>query len=204
MKWFIRLASYIFHPLWMPILGSIAYFVISPRFLPNSIIKAKLLAIAILTIFIPIVFYFLLKNLGLVKNIRLPKAKERCLPMVFFCLILLTVLNFVLAAEEFAVLHYFFTGILYSSFIAFLMNIFKYKVSLHMMGIAGVTCFITYISIIYSTNLICLIAFLFFSIGWTASSRIQQKAHHLNELIIGLIVGILPQVSFLMIEHFFL
>ena len=204
MKWFIKLASYLFHPLWMPIVGTAAYFMITPRFLPEPIIKAKLLAIAILTIFIPIVFYFLLKNLGLVKSLQLANVKERRLPMLFFCLILLTVLNFILVGEEYATLWYFFTGILYASIIAFALNIFKYKVSLHMMGVAGLTAFIICISFIYGTNLTYVIAFLLFSMGWTASSRIQEKAHSSSELITGLFIGALPQLSLLLFQHIIL
>ena len=201
MKWFIKLASYLFHPLWMPIVGAAIYFVITPRFLPYPIIKAKLLAIAILTIFIPIVFYFLLKNLGLVQNIKLANVRERRLPMLFFCLILLTVLNFILVGEEYTTLWYFFTGILYTSIIGFTLNIFKYKVSLHMMGIAGLTAFIISISVIYGTNLTYVIAFLLFSLGWTASSRIQEKAHSSSELITGLVIGAIPQLSLLLFQH---
>ncbi len=204
MKWFIKLASYLFHPLWMPFFGTVIYFRISPRFLPEPIIKAKLLAIAILTIFIPIVFYFLLKNLRLVESIQLKNVKERRLPMLFFCIILLTVLNFILQNEEFLLLYYFFTGILYTSMLAFLLNIFKFKVSLHMMGIAGLTAFLVCASIIYGTNLTYVIAFLLFSMGWTASSRIQEKAHSSSELITGLCIGALPQLSLLLFQHIIL
>ncbi|SHI88200.1 hypothetical protein SAMN04488096_105227 [Mesonia phycicola] len=202
MKWFIKSASYIFHPLWMPFIGTLAYFQITPRFLPASIISAKLLAVAILTIFIPVVFYYLLKNLGLANTIQLSNVKERRLPMVFFCLVILTVLNFILIGEEFRTLYYYFSAILYTSIIALLLVIFKYKVSLHLIGIAGLASFITCLSIIYSTNLTYIIAFLVFSIGWTASSRIQEKAHSTHELIVGLLIGAFPQLIILVTNHF--
>jgi len=199
MKWFIKLASYLFHPLWMPFGGALAYFIITPRFLPQPIVQAKLLAIAILTIFIPIVFYFLLKNLGLAKNMKLTNVKERRLPLLFFCLIVLTVLNFILSGQEYNTLFHFFSGILYTAIVALLLVIFKYKVSLHMMGIAGVTSFILSISVIYGTNLTYVIAMLIFGIGWTAASRIQEKAHTSGELITGLIIGAIPQFLLLIV-----
>jgi membrane-associated HD superfamily phosphohydrolase len=184
----------------MPFGGAIAYFIITPRFLPESIVQAKLLAIAILTIFIPMVFYFLLKNLGLAENMKLAKVKERRLPLLFFCLIVLTVLNFILVGQEFSILFNYYSGILYTTILALLLVIFKYKVSLHMMGIAGITTFIMSVSIIYSTNLTYIIAILVFSIGWTAASRIQEKAHTFGELTTGLFIGAVPQFLLLMVQ----
>lgn len=193
MKVFIKLASYLFHPIWMPLIGALIFFEITPRFFPDPVVKAKLLAISILTVFIPIVFYFLLKNLNLVDNMMLKTAQERRLPMLFFCLVILTVINFILPEREYIALFYFFTGILYTSMLGLLLVIFKFKVSLHMMGISGVAVFLACLSITYGVNLNYLIAFTLFAIGWTASSRIQQKAHSNIELIVGTLIGGLPQ-----------
>ena len=82
MKFLLKSASYVFHPLWMPFAGSLIYFLLSPRYFPTGVIKAKLLAIAILTLFIPVVFYFLLKNLGKAKNMFLYDVKERKWPSI--------------------------------------------------------------------------------------------------------------------------
>ena len=129
MKVFIKLASYLFHPIWMPFIGALIFFEITPRFFPDPVVKAKLLAISILTVFIPIVFYFLLKNLNLVDNMMLKTAQERRLPMLFFCLVILTVINFILPEREYIALFYFFSGILYTSMMGLLLVIFKFKVS---------------------------------------------------------------------------
>ncbi len=193
MKGFIKLASYIFHPIWMPLLGALIFFEITPRFFPESVVKAKLLAVSILTIFIPIVFYFLLKNLRLVNNMMLKTAQERRLPLLFFCLVILTVINFILPEQQYIALFYFFSGILYTSMLGLLLVIFKFKVSLHMMGISGVAVFLICLSITYGVNLNYLIAFALFAIGWTATSRLQQKAHSNLELITGTIIGAFPQ-----------
>lgn len=193
MKGFIKLASYLFHPIWMPLIGALIFFEITPRFFPESVVKAKILAISILTIFIPIVFYFLLKNLGLAKSMMLKTVQERRLPLLFFCLVILTVINFILPEQEYIALFYFFSGILYTSMLGLFLVIFKFKVSLHMMGISGVMVFLVCLSITYGVNLNHFIAFILFAMGWTASSRIQQKAHSNSELIIGTVIGALPQ-----------
>lgn len=114
MRVFIKSASYFLHPILMPLLGSLLYFVLTPRFSPDPIAKAKILAISILTIFIPIVFFFLLKNLKIIQSVHLRSVQERKIPLLFFCIILLTVNNFILKSYEQTELYFFFY--LYSLF----------------------------------------------------------------------------------------
>lgn len=190
----LKVASYIFHPLWMPFTGSLAYFLLTPRFFPAGIIQAKLLAIAILTLFIPIVFHFLLRNLNKANSIFLTEVNERKWPLFFFILLILMVLRQILDAYNYPSLFYYFTGILISTVIAYLLTFFKVKISLHMLGLAGLTAFIIGLSIHYMVNLTYTILFLILSLGLTASSRLHFKAHNGVELILGFLAGLLPQI----------
>ncbi|MDQ7916350.1 hypothetical protein RBU60_02090 [Mesonia sp. MT50] len=197
MRVFIKSASYFLHPILMPLLGSLLYFVLTPRFSPDPIAKAKILAISILTIFIPIVFFFLLKNLKIIQSVHLRSVQERKIPLLFFCIILLTVNNFILKSYEQTELYFFFTCILYSNMLALILAYFKVKASLHMMGIMGVLAFITMLSFLYQTNMIYLISLLIFLMGWIATSRLQLKAHTGKELVWGASIGIIPYLSLL-------
>lgn len=194
MKFLLKSASYVFHPLWMPFAGSLIYFLLSPRYFPPGVIKAKLLAIAILTLFIPVVFYFLLKNLGKAHNMFLYDVKERKWPLFFFILLLLMVVNQILNVYNYPALYYYFGGILVSTFVCYILSLFKFKISLHMVGLAGFTMFIISLSSFYHLNLIYSISFLILAIGLTASSRLLYKAHDGLELLLGLLVGFLPQL----------
>ncbi|MGY5850750.1 hypothetical protein [Salegentibacter sp. F14] len=194
MNFLLKSASYIFHPIWMPLGGSLFYFLITPRFFPLGVIQAKLLAIAILTIFIPIVFYFLLRNLGKVGGIFMQQTKERKWPLFFFILLLLMILNQILNAYNYPALFYYFAGILASAVVAYLCTIFKIKISLHMMGLAGLIMFLAGISIHYRINLVYSILFLILAIGLTGSSRLYYKAHTPAELLLGVLTGFLPQL----------
>ena len=194
MTFLFKITSYIFHPLWMPFGGSLLYFLLTPRFFPLGIIQAKLLAIAILTIFIPVVFYFLLKNLQKVESIHLSDVGERKWPLFFFILLILMVIKQILNVYNYPALYYYFMGILFSGIIAFLFTFFRIKISLHMLGLAGFTLFVMGLSFHYRINLVYSIAFLVLSLGLTASSRLYYKAHTPNELILGFIAGLLPQV----------
>ncbi len=194
MQKLIKSASYIFHPLWMPFLGSLLYFFITPRFFPLPLIKAKLLAIAITTLFIPIVFYFLLKNLGKAESMFLSDVRERRWPLFFFTLLISLNLYQILDVYNYPALYYFFVGILFSAITGLILAFLDLKISLHMVGLSGITMFVIALSIFYRINLIYSIAFLFAALGLTATSRLQLKAHTPLELILGFVIGVLPQI----------
>lgn len=194
MKFLIKSASYIFHPLWMPFAGSLFYFLVSPRFFPLPLIQAKLLAIAITTLFIPVVFYFLLKNLGKADTVFLKDVNQRRWPLFFYCLLIGLNLYQILDIYNYPALYYFFVGILFSILTAFILAWLKLKVSLHMLGLAGIFMFVVAMSIYYQLNLIYSIAFIITAIGLTATSRLHYKAHTWIELFLGFFIGILPQL----------
>lgn len=194
MRFLLKSASFIFHPLWLPLAGSFLYFIFTPRFFPEGVVQAKLLAIAILTIFIPIVFYFLLKNLGKAKSVFLVDVKERKWPLIFYAILITMVLNQILNAYNYAALYYYFTGILFATIVAFVLVVFKLKASLHMMGLGGLLVFLIGISLNFKIDLTYTISFLILALGLTASSRIYYKAHTINELVLGLACGMITQV----------
>lgn len=194
MQAIIKSASYIFHPVWMPFMGSLFYFVITPRYFPFPLIKAKLLAIAITTLFIPIVFYFLLKNLGKATNMFMSDVRERRWPLFFFCLLMGLNLYQILDVYNYPALYYFFVGILFSAFTGFLLSLVRVKISLHMLGLSGILMFVMALSIFYQINIIYTIAFLIAALGLTATSRLHFQAHNWLELILGFFVGFLPQL----------
>lgn len=194
MKVILKLASYLFHPLWMPFAGSLFYFLFIPRYFPQEIVKAKLLAISILTIFIPVVFYFLLKNLGKARNIFLEDVKERKWPLFFFMVLSLMVLNQILNIYNYPALYYYFVGILASTAISYILSWFGIKPSLHMVGISGLLMFIAGFCIYFHLYFIYTISFLIIAVGLTASSRLYYKAHSNWELALGFLTGLIPQL----------
>lgn len=63
-----------------------------------------------------------------------------------------------------------------------------------MMGLGGLTFFLIFLSLHFNLNLIYTISFMVAITGLTATSRLHFNAHSYNELAIGLLIGILPQV----------
>ncbi len=180
----------------MPFAGSLLYFILTPRFFPPAVIKGKLLAIAILTIFIPIVFYFLLKNLQKVESLFLKSVKERRWPLFFFLILIVMVLRQILNVYNYPALHYYFLGILVATVLALIFSFLGLKISLHMMGLSGFFIFLVALSLHFRINMVYSVLFFVLALGITASSRLHYKAHSTGELIFGSLCGIIPQLIF--------
>ncbi|MGO4913323.1 hypothetical protein [Leeuwenhoekiella sp. W20_SRS_FM14] len=194
MKFILRSFSYIMHPLFMPLLGVCIYFAITPKFVPESFMYAKIFAISILTLVVPILFYFLLESINLVSSKELSDVKERRVPLICQMGVTFLIISVIINGYEFPELYMFFIGILIASAVCLLLSFFKYKASLHMVGVSGVLGFIIALSMVYTTNYLQIISLLVIAIGLTAASRLQMKAHNMHELVVGLIAGGLPQL----------
>lgn len=195
MKVLLKSASYIFHPLWMPFAGTLIYFLVTPRFFPIELVKAKLLAIAIMTIFIPIIYFFMLRTLGKVTDHLMKEVRERKWPLLFYAGLDFIILKYVLNDFDYPELYYFFFGIMISALLGLFLLFLNIKASLHMTGLGGLTLFIFFLSLHFNLNLIYTVSFLAAIIGLTASSRLYYEAHNMNELAIGLLVGFIPQIA---------
>jgi hypothetical protein len=197
MNTFLRSGAYLFHPLLMPLLGTLLYYIITPRFVEPQLLGAKLMAVCIITFLIPLVTFFLLKNLRIVSSIHLEEVSERRVPLMMQCILLLLIIKMVFDPYDNPEVYYFFVGILFSALTAVLLVFFKVKISLHQMGIAGVTMFLIALSAHFKVNLLLWIIALFIANGWVASSRLHTESHSPAELIIGFFIGVIPQLILL-------
>jgi len=193
----LKSISYIFHPLLMPLLGVIFYFHKSPRYVPDALIYAKVFSISILTIILPILLYFLLRTIRKVGSIELPTVAERRIPLLINCILVVLIINRVLPIDEVPELYYFFLGILISTITCYVLTLVKFKASIHMIGVAGFFMFAIALSIHFKININGTIALMLIITGAIATSRLHMRAHSAKELIIGFLVGFLPQLIIL-------
>ncbi len=195
MNFFLKSISYILHPLLMPVLGAIIYFTAAPRFIPDDIIKTKVFGVMVLTVFIPVVLFFFLKSLGTISSIHLEDVKQRKIPLLLQSILLIVVIKMVVDVYRYPELYFFFLGILFSMLSSIFMVLFNIKASIHMIGISGVTMFTIALSIHFGMNLTLLIAGLMIANGLVASSRLHCKAHTNLELVLGFLIGVIPQLT---------
>lgn len=190
----LKSISYIFHPLLMPLLGVVFYFYQSPRFIPEEIVKAKLVSLFILTVILPILLYFLLKTLGKVKSIYLKTTNERIIPLVLNCFVIIIVLRRIITPTQIIELYFFFVGILISTMSCLMLALFKFKASIHMISVSGLFMFLAILSIHFSININGTLALMAIIMGAVATSRLHLNAHTYKELIMGVFIGMIPQL----------
>lgn len=194
MHFFLKIAAWLFHPLFIGIYGVLLYFLVTPRFVQPEIVYGKLLVVSILTLMIPILFFFILRNLNWVQSIELHSVNERKAPLMILAVLLLLMLRVVFDFYNYPELYYYFLGVLFTVITAWILVLFKFKASLHMMGISGLAMYAIALSIHFNINILMTIAFLLFACGWVASSRLHSKSHTTIELIIGFFIGWIPQL----------
>ncbi len=194
MKVFSNVISYMLHPLFIPIGGTIAYFLITPKYTPFELQSANILPIFILTVVIPIVTFFILKNIGLVNSVFLETATERKYPLYIHISILLLILYKVIPSNYISELYFYFTGLLCAAMACLLLLFFNFKISLHLVGVSGLLMYLINLSIHFEINLIIAISGFVLLTGGVATARLYLKAHTKIELIMGLFIGLLSQL----------
>jgi len=181
----------------MPFIGTLFYFSKAPRYIPIPFIKAKLFALALFTIILPILLFYLLKTTKRVNSIHLDSTKERIIPLLLNAVIILLITQRIVPINELAELYFFFIGILLSTMTCLILAILKFKASIHMIAAAGILMFFIALSVHFSINIIGTIALFFIIVGAIATSRLHMNAHSNAELIVGFFVGLIPQLILL-------
>lgn len=150
--------------------------------------------VAIITLFIPVSFFFLLRSLGKIDSMMAGKVSQRKLPLLIQSVLLFILISKSITIDRIPELYFYFLGALASTLAALIFSMLRVKISLHMMAIGSLTVFVIFMSLANQQNILYPIAGLFLLNGVIASSRLQMKAHSITELAVGFICGILPQM----------
>ena len=191
---FYKFISYIFHPVLVPMVSTLLYFIITPNHIPKEITFRFLSIIFITTYLIPILLVYFLKKVKLIENYQLSSINERKFPILFFASITLGLGILLLRFNRVDILAISFFGCTLALGIVYVLFYLKIKSSLHMLGISGLIGFIGIISYQYKLNLLILLILLFLLFGIVATSRLKLKAHTLSEIFIGFIIGFSSQL----------
>jgi hypothetical protein len=156
-----------------------------------------LFQILIITILVPILFFMLLRSTGHVKSIMVHETSQRKIPLILQCFLYILLVKRSIVIMRYPELHFFFLGALFSTILALIASLFKIKASLHMMAISGFTVFVIGLTIHLQMQNPYWTALMVFLTGIVASSRLAMEAHTNKELLLGLALGIFPQMLFL-------
>jgi hypothetical protein len=197
LKKILSFFSYFFHPIFIPLLGTFFYVLLDGHYFTLAQYFILFLQIIIITIFLPIAFFFLLRTFGKIETVMLSDVSQRKIPLLLQIMLFAVLIEKSITFDQFPSLYFFFVGGMFSTIFTFFLLYFKIKASIHMIGISSLTVFIVGLSIHNEINTINTVAFFVIMNGVVASSRLVMKAHSNKELIIGFFCGVIPQAMLL-------
>lgn len=187
---FHKIISILFHPIVMPTIGIMLYFLVTTKQIEPY---QKLLAILIIfgtTYFTPLVLLFLLKSLKKIDSYQLKKRKERKLPLAIMVVLFYALGNLfkrILILEEISLL---FNATSLGLIITYFLLNFSIKSSIHLLSI-GISCgFFMTVALKSDESYMLIIIINFLIAGLLGSARLHLKAHSPKEVYVGFLIGI--------------
>lgn len=188
---FHKFISVILHPIVIPTIGVMLYFLMIPK---NLIINQKftiLSLVFIVTYLIPLLVLVVLKRLKIVKSYHAESIKERKLPIALMVTLFYLLGNSLNNITNFKDLGVLFYATSLGLFLIYLLFYLKIKASIHLFSLGITTGFFLVLSNAYSQSFIIIIITTILLSGILGSARLHLKAHKPKEVYIGFFTGIL-------------
>lgn len=186
-----KILSYVMHPLLMPfyavilVLNTNTYlaFSISPY-----VQKLVMSVVFVTTVALPVVTSVFLVQHGLVKSLEMESAQDRRIPFVAAGIFFLLCHYLLLMMPVPRVLPNMVLGASISIFFSWAIN-FKWKISIHMVGIGGIVGLLIGLSIRLGLEIWYPIMASVMLAGFLGSARLRLQAHNDSQIYAGFILG---------------
>jgi len=190
-----RFLSYILHPLLMPFfaivlvmnLNTYIAYSISPH-LQRILISL----VFVTTIVMPVMTTLILRQKGMIRSLEMESISERRIPFISTALFYLICYYLLLRLPVPRMLSLVVLGATISIFIAWLLS-FKWKVSIHMIGIGGLTGMLFGLSQVLNAGLITMILTAIMISGLLGAARLYLGAHTQSQVYTGFFIGLFTE-----------
>ena len=189
MRWH-KFISTILHPIVIPTIGILIYFILTPVNLNQQLQYTMLAVVFIATYAIPVLLLVLLKAIGLIKTYHVQSIKERKIPLFFMMTLLFFLGKFFYEITIIKDLSYLFFGVVFGLGLVYTLFIAKIKTSLHLLSTGAATGYFLLFQQMHNINVIPLIIFFIILSGLIANARLQLKAHAYKEIYLGFFIGL--------------
>ena len=188
---FARFISVILHPVIMPTYALILIFLLN-RYLSyttNFTTKVALFTVIIFnTLIMPIVISYILMKRQYIKTFYMEERHERYVPFIIQAA-LMVIAYYMLTQISLPRLFYLLLlGAIASVIIVILIN-FRWKISIHMVGIGGLTGMLFGLSSLFLLDMRVPIIVTFLVAGILGTARLRMGAHQPAQIYIGYLVG---------------
>ncbi len=186
-----RLISAMFHPLVMPTIGILILFQLNTyiRFsIPDSVRRFLLVIIFVNTALAPLLTLVVLRRTRMISCMLLEDRQDRLLPLLFTSLFYIFTYYLLRQFSLPSLIYYYVMGTATLALIS-LMITFRWKISLHMVSLGGITGFLISTALLLKTDMAWLIMLCFLVSGAVGTSRLILKAHSQEEVYVGYLLG---------------
>jgi membrane-associated HD superfamily phosphohydrolase len=186
---FYKLISTILHPIVIPTIGVMLYFLL----IPNTLLQNQKLTILSLVFgvsyIIPLLILILLKKTRIIKNYQPKSIEERKLPIALMTIILYLFGNSLSSIANLIDLGLLFHATSLGLFLIYMLFYFKIKASIHLLSFGISVGFFMVLSIDYAQSFTIVIMTIILLAGLLASARLHLKSHTPKEIYVGFFIG---------------
>lgn len=192
MRWH-KFISTILHPIVMPTIGILLYFIFSPINLSRQQQLTILSIVFITTYIVPLLLLVFLKAIGYIKSYQVFSIKERKVPLFFMIALLFFLAELFQRLNIVKDLSYLFYGIVLGLTITYFLFFTRLKSSLHLLSMGGAVGYFLIFQEIHGINILPIIIIFIILSGLLATSRLYLKAHTPKEVYTGFFLGFTSQ-----------
>jgi len=189
---FAKIITLLFHPLLMPILALYLIFNTNTYLthsVPGPTKNVIYIIVLIFTFLLPAINAFFLKKNGVIENLQMDTLRERKIP--FLLAVIYYFLGYYCLRQMPLppVIYLVVLGALLSVIVAFVVSL-KWKISIHMIGIGGVSGAILAVSHRFMEDMNVIIMLLVICAGLVGFARLHLGAHKPAQVYSGFFVGV--------------
>ncbi len=187
-----RFFSVVLHPLIIPTLGIIILFRLNTYIgfaVAEQVKRFILIMVFVNTAVAPALATVLLKRSGVIKNVLLDERGERLFPLLMSALFYILTYYLLKQITLPSLIYYFVIGATLLVLICLIIT-FRWKISIHMMSMGGMTGFLIAASMLLRTDITVLIMLAILLSGFLGASRIRLNAHTPSQVYTGYVLGL--------------
>ncbi|WP_233884563.1 hypothetical protein [Tenacibaculum piscium] len=189
MRW-AKFISTILHPIVIPTIGMLLYFILTPINLSRYQQYMMLGVVFVATYIIPVLLLLFLKAIGYIKSYEVHSIEERKIPVFFMMSLLFLLGKFFLEITSIKDLSYLFFGVVFGLGFIYILFVTKIKASLHLLSMGAIIGYFMLFQQIHNIYTLPISMVFILLSGVLASARLRLKAHTVKEVYLGFFIGI--------------
>ncbi len=187
-----QIISVVFHPLVIPTLGMLLLFHVNSYIsytIPPQAKQFILLIVFINTAIAPALSVLLLKRTGLVRDLQIDDRADRIYPLLITALFFFLTYYLLRQIALPSLIYYFLIGGALLVILTLLIT-FRWKISIHMVSMGGLTGFLLVSMLLLKTDISWLVLLSLLVSGAVGSARLVMRAHVPLQVYAGFLMGL--------------